>query len=157
MLILYRPETNQIIWIGSGKFFHQHDINILDESKIYFFNNNSKPFIDGGTVDGNNNVMIYDFETNKYSYYFENSFIKNDIRTEGQGRSRILPNGDLFVEESDFGRILYFNNDGSLRWTYVNKNEKDEIYGLGWSRILYKDEDIILVNEFLKQRTPKNQ
>ena len=69
MVILYRPSTNKIIWKGTGPFFHQHDVNILDEHRISIFNNNSKNFADGEYVDGNNQVIIYDFKTDKYSLY----------------------------------------------------------------------------------------
>ena len=39
------------------------------------------------------------------------------MRTIIEGLSEILPNGDLIVEESYYGRTLYFNADGSLRWS----------------------------------------
>ena len=43
------------------------------------------------------------------------------MRTKNQGLHEILPNGDLFIEEQNYGRSLYFNSDGSLRWTHVNR------------------------------------
>ena len=30
MVLLYRPSSNEIIWKGTGLFFHQHDVDILD-------------------------------------------------------------------------------------------------------------------------------
>ena len=78
--------------------------------------------------------------------------MKNNVRTRTQGRSQILPNGDLFVEETNYGRTLYFDSDGSLRWTHVNRAKNGNVYNLGWSRILYKDEDVKLVNNFLKSK-----
>ena len=44
---------------------------------------------------------------------FKNSLIKNNIRTNTQGLSQILPNGDLFLEETDRGRLFYFKEDGT--------------------------------------------
>ena len=149
MVMLYRPKTNEIIWKGIGKFYHQHDVDILDDSRISIFNNNSKNTFSGDIVDGNNRVVIYDFETEKYSYHLEKSLKKEDVRTITEGRSQILPNGDLFIEETNYGRLLYFNSDGSLRWTHVNRSKKG-IYLVKWSRILYEDEDIEKVNRFLK-------
>ena len=58
MVLLYRPSTNVIVWKGVGPFFHQHDVDILDEHKIAIFNNNSKDFINGDMVDGYNEVII---------------------------------------------------------------------------------------------------
>ena len=137
MVLLYRPSTDEIIWKGTGPFFHQHDIDILDDHRISIFNNNSKSFFDTNVVDGHNEVIIYDFKTENYSLYLKDSLINNDVRTITGGRSEILPNGDLFIEEINYGRILYFNVDGSLRWEYINRADSGNVYLLGWSRILY--------------------
>ena len=61
-------------------------------------------------------------------------------------------NGDLFLEETDYARTLYFNSDGSLRWTHFNRASDGKAYRVGWSRILYTDEDIQIVNNFLQSR-----
>ena len=34
MIMLYRPSTNQIIWIGNGPYLHQHDVDIIDDHRI---------------------------------------------------------------------------------------------------------------------------
>ena len=157
MVLLYRPSTNQIIWKGTGPFFHQHDVDILNDHKISFFNNNSKDFIDGNVVDGNNEVIIYDFKKNEYISYLSDSLIKNDVRTITEGRSHILPDGDLFVEESNYGRTLYFNLDGSLRWTNVNRATNGIVYKVGWSRIMYNKNDIEIIKKFLQSRDKCNE
>ena len=153
MVILYRPEINKIIWKGTGPFFHQHDVDILNDHQIAIFNNNSKDFFNGELVDGNNEIVIYNFSNNKFSTYLSDSLIDQEVRTITQGRSEILPNGNLFVEESNYGRILYFNTDGTLRWTYVNRTKTGKVRALGWSRILHSSLDISLVKKFLKERT----
>ena len=152
MILLYRPSTNEIVWKGTGPFFHQHDVDILDTHRISIFDNNSKIFKDGRTVDGNNKVLIYDFKTNEYSSYLHESFVENDVRTPNQGRSQILPNKDMIVEESFYGRLLYFNADGSLKWSHVNRSDNGTIYKVGWSRILYTEKDIDIVNDFMNNR-----
>lgn len=157
MVLLYRPSTNKIIWKGTGPFFHQHDVDILDEHRVSIFNNNSKDFINGNVVDGHNEVIIYDFKTNKYSSYLKEIFTENDIRTITEGRSEILTNGDLFIEESNYGRTLYFNADGSLRWTHVNRAGNGNVYLVNWSRILYTKEDIQTVNNFLTNKVTCNE
>ena len=148
MVLLYRPSTNEIIWKGTGAFFHQHDVDILDDHRISIFNNNSKDFVEGN-IDGHNEIIIYDFKTNEYSSYLKDSLIENDVRTPHQGRSQILPNGDMYIEETDYARTLFFNEDGSLRWTHVNRASNEKVYVVGWSRILYTEEDIQTVNNFL--------
>ena len=157
MVLLYRSSTNEIIWKGTGPFFHQHDVDILDEHRISISNNNSKDFVNGDVVDGHNEVIIYDFKTNEYSSYLKDYLIKNDVRTITSGRSQILANDDLFIEETNFGRTLYFNADGSLRWTHVNRAGDGNVYSFGWSRILYTEEDIQTVNNFLTNKGTCNE
>lgn len=158
MILLYRPATNKIIWKGAGSFLHQHDVDILDSKRISIFNNRSIFKFNGTNfVDGNNEVVIYDFETNDYSIHLKNSLIENDVRTISAGQSEILPNYDLFIEESNYARTLYYNSDGSVRWTHVNRANDGNVYMLGWSRILYNDEDIKIVNDFLTNKGDCNE
>ena len=156
MILLYRPSSNKIIWKGTGPFFHQHDVNILNDHTISVFNNNSKYFVNGDFVDGNNEVIIYNFKNNKYSSYLRESLIKNDVKTITGGRSKILENGDLLLEESNYSRTLYLNSDGSLRWTHVNRSRNGKVYLNGWSRILYTDSDIQSVRNFLLSKDKCN-
>ena len=156
MVLLYRPSTNKIIWKGTGPFFHQHDVDILNDHKISVFNNNSKDFVYGDIVDGNNEVIIYDFKTKQYSTYLSESLVKNNVKTVTEGRSQILPNGDLFIEETNFGRILYFDSYGKLRWSYINRANNGKTYSLGWARMLFNKKDIQIVNKFLQSRDKCN-
>jgi len=156
--LLYRPSSNKIIWKGTGPFFHQHDVDILDDHRISIFNNNSINMPEGSNiVDGNNEVIVYDFMTNEFSRYLQDSLVENDVKSIEQGRSEIIPNGDMYIEESNYSRTLYFNADGSLRWTHVNRAKDGNIYLIGWSRILYTDEDIQTVNNFLTNKGTCNE
>ena len=49
------------------------------------------------------------------------------------------------------------NEDGSLRWTFVNRSDKGQLYELGWSRILHKDEDIQIIKNFLSSQGKCNE
>jgi hypothetical protein len=150
MIILYRPSTNKIIWMGGqGHISAQHDVDILDDHRISIFNNNVLIFFDGEKVDGSNEVVIYDFKTDSYSKYLDESLQQYDVRTVSEGRSQILDNGDLFIEETNHGRILYFNKDASLQWQYVNRADNGNVYLVNWSRILYKPEDIKKVRKVI--------
>ncbi len=157
MILLYRPSTNKIIWKGVGPFFHQHDIDILDQDRISIFNNNSKEFINGDIVDGHNDVIIYDFKKNMYSSYLSKSLQEHDVRTVTEGTSQILQNGDLFIEETNYARTLYFNKDGSLRWTHLNRGDDGNVYMVSWSRIMYSKQDINIVSQFLNTMETCNE
>ncbi len=150
MIILFRPLTDEIIWKYDENIFHQHDVDIISDHQISIFNNNRKYFHnDAYFVDGHNEVLIYDFKTEQVSSYLKKSLYREDVRTVSEGRSEILPNGDLFIEESNYARTLYFNKDGSLRWTHVNRAENGNVYRVAWSEILHTQEDVKSVNDFL--------
>ena len=127
-------------------------MDVIDEHRISVFNNNSKDFVNGDVVDGNNELLIYDFDTETYSSYLQKSYFENDIRTITEGSSQIIANGDLFIEETDYGRSLYINKDGSLQWVHLNRANNGNVYPLGWSRILYNSLDLQTVNEFLNNK-----
>jgi hypothetical protein len=78
--------------------------------------------------------------------------VREDVRTFSQGTSQILNNGDLFIEETNSARTLFFNADGSLRWQHINRANNGNVYNVGWSRILYDSEDIKRVNKFLDSK-----
>ena len=63
----------------------------------------------------------------------------------------------LFVEETNYGRTLYFNPDKSLKWSHVNRAENSKVSLVGWSRILYTKSDILNVNNFLNKRGQCNE
>ena len=134
----------------SGLTSAQHDVDILDDHRISIFNNNAYRAYRGSKVDGNNQIVIYDFNTKSSSKYFEESLIKYDVRTINQGLHEILNGGDLIIEEQNYGRLLYFNKDSSLQWQYVNRAYNGNIYTLNWSRILHKLEDIQKVRKIIK-------
>ena len=128
----------------------QHDVDILDDHRISIFNNNAYLFYNGRKVDGNSEVVVYDFNTNSSSKYFDESLKQYDLSTSNQGLNQILDNGDLFIEEQNSGRLLYFNKDASLQWQYLNRADNGNIYFLNWSRILHKPEDIQKVRKIIK-------
>ena len=148
MILLYRPKSNKIIWKAAGKFFHQHDVDIIGSESISIFNNNSKDFVSGNVVDGNNEVLIYNFDNDTYRSYLKDSLIENDVRTITGGQSEILENGDLFIGETNYSRLLYLNNNGDLKWTFYNRAENGGVYPIGWSRILHTSQQIDKVKKF---------
>ena len=68
----------------------------------------------------------------------------------------MLGNGSVFVEESNFGRTLFFDKQGKLRWFHVNGSASGDVFYLGWSRILHREHDLSIVNELLKSKTCAN-
>ena len=139
-VFLYRPTTNKIIWFKTGPWNFQHDCDFLNDTEIGVFGNdvtdfNGKSYL----IHGHNNQYVYNFESGKVSTPYTQMFKNGKIKTLTEGRSRILPDGQLFVEETNFGRILFGDSQG-VNGTYVNRINDDHIGMLGWSRYYTKEE-----------------
>ena len=138
-VLLYRPaKTNdEIVWLASGPWMHQHDVNIVGPRQMSVFGNNAIRTRGGAQqVLGANEVHLYDPASNTARSPWRQALQQHRVRTPVAGRATVLANGDVFVEETVYGRALRVNADGSLRWTYVNRGRDGLVYRLSWSRYL---------------------
>jgi len=145
MVTLFRPSTGKIVWYRMGPWMLQHDVDILDDHRISIFDNHTRggeEHDDGAyRVEGHNNMLVYDFDTDRVSAPFDAGFSKNGIKTFREGLQTTLPNGDLFVEETVFGRLVRIAPNGDLRWRYINADDEGQRYLLNWSRYLDPQRD----------------
>ena len=138
-IVQYRPSTNEVIWIKQGPWVNQHDVDILDESRIAVFNNNRFNYQFKDDVSGVNSVMIYDFAIDTVTSPYQAGMERHEVRTISEGRSELYPNGDVFVEESNYGRLLRLSPDRDIVWQYVNRADTGRVYRMNWSRVLPRD------------------
>ena len=164
MVLLYRPSTDQLLWHSIGRTYFQSDVAFTGDSNILIFDNNTPAYLAANAmhhaqkdqrfkmVNGHSKILFYDFTTDQYSHYLDDALGTHEVKTAVRGRSQILPNGDLFVEETEHGRLLYFNADASLLWSHVNRARDNKVYTMGSSRILHRDHDLAMVRDFLTQK-----
>lgn len=136
MIVLYRPSTNQVIWHKQGPWIQQHDVDVINDHQISIFNNNA--VTENKTdwvVRGVNNVLIYDFATNQVTSPWQAGFEKLEVRTKTEGRGEIVGN-ELFVEETNYGRLIQFLPDGTVNWQFINRADDGKVYLLNWSRLI---------------------
>ena len=136
MVILYRPSTNKIIKIIEGEFYNQHDVDIIDDKRISIFNNNVFLNYKNERIVKNNEIIIYDFETNSFSKKFEKTFIEHKINTASHGLVDFLQDGSAIVEDKNNGRIFYLSSEGEVVWIFNNLNSKKQVYDLWWARVI---------------------
>ena len=148
-VFLYRPSTNKIIWLKTGPWLNQHDVDYLGEGYFSIFGNDTFRYNKIETYDvfysGSNNIYIYDYSNDKIEQT-HSSNMKN-IKTPTQGLHEILNNGDLFIEETDNFKIYRFGKN-IKRWDFVNLLDINKIGSIHWSR--YLDENTNL--EWLKSK-----
>ena len=140
-VLLYRPSTDEILWMRQGPWLLQHDVDILSDHKIGVFNNNAVMSPYGPRVDGTSNIVVYDFETDKTRVAFAEAFETLAVRTNTNGLFAARADGSVMVEEHDEGRLIAFDESGGVHWSYVNRAPKDgRIFDLGWTRYLEPQE-----------------
>lgn len=140
---LYRPKTGKLLWYKRGPWLRQHDIDILDSTRISIYGNNTLDAKFSNSedlfIDGNNEVYVYDFIKDSVSKPFSELFSKEKIRTHTEGLARVVSDSFIFVEETNKGRILLGDQTGVL-WTYVERVDDKHVSRFSWSRYITKEE-----------------
>ncbi|WP_299164469.1 arylsulfotransferase family protein [uncultured Eudoraea sp.] len=146
-VFLYRPSTNKILWLKSGPWYNQHDVDFLDDDKVLVFGNDvirEESIIDPRLTTSNlffsserphNNAYVYHLSNDSISTPYTDLFQTEEIHTYTSGRCDILPNGDIFIEDTNHGRII-IGNSTTKKIEYVKRLDKDHISSLFWSRIV---------------------
>ena len=135
-IMLFRPATDEIVWIRRGPWRGQHDVDIVDENTIAIFNNDSIDTGDGVKVRGANKITFYDLRSGETSGPFDAALARQQVRTTYGGLFTLLPGGRLMVEETTEGRLLVLDAAGEVLAEAVNRARDGRIYYLGWSRYL---------------------
>lgn len=142
-VFLYRPSTGRVVWHQTGPWMNQHSVEFVGDHQISVFNNNvysgattPQPFLAPGDING---VMLYDFQTGQVTEPYASLLARAKPLTKSAGRARILPDGGLFVEDTNFGRHLRFSRD-RLMWSRVNDYDDSRIGLVSWSRYLTSEE-----------------
>lgn len=146
-VFLYRPKTNKIIWLKHGPWYNQHDADFYGQDKILVFGNDvirEESTIDPRITNSNlsfskkrthNEVYVYNFSTDSITTPFHKLMKDEKVGTITSGRCDILPNGDLFIEETSKGRLI-IGDSTTKKIEFVKRLDKDHISSLFWSRIV---------------------
>ena len=146
-IMLYRPSTGKVIWLKTGPWLNQHDIDILANGTYSIYGNDMYRYKDKTkktaemSAFGHSDIYVYDPTTEKTTKPYTEMFKKLELYTGTAGLARILPNGDAFIEEYDTHRLLRFS-PSEERWSYVNGAGADKTTSgeLGWCRYFTEQE-----------------
>ena len=65
-VLLYRPSENRIVWLKTGPFLNQHDVDYIGEGKFSIFGNDNvegSKFTDKRLVQEYSSIYVYDMLT----------------------------------------------------------------------------------------------
>ena len=140
---LLDPQSGSIKWLKTGPWLNQHDINQLPDGSYSIFGND---IVRGYNKTGNryvyngrSEIYIYDPHADSVGKPYSSLMEKERIKSPTQGRSKILPNGDLYIEQTDYSRILRLSTD-EVRWEYVNAVSENTVGALHWTRYISGEE-----------------
>ena len=145
-IIHYRPNDNRVINFIQGPFYQQHDVDIISPSEISIFNNNESILKNSKYSE----VLIYNFEDKSFKKKFQKSLENDKFKTNTEGLSEILSDGSMLVEETNHGRLIFYNKSGEKIWEFVNKNKDGNIYPIDWIRIIEKTETVKSIKKLIK-------
>ena len=137
---LYRPSTDKIIWLKTGPWMNQHSVDFVSDHEISVFGNNVISDATGDVLmDGHNNVYLYDFANGSVSTPYDKAMSSLAVRTKSSGRSKVLLNGEVFIEEANYGRLLRLAPDRAI-WEFVPRLGNNQLAMPIYSRYLTEEE-----------------
>ena len=147
---LYRPQTKKIIWLQQGPWSQQHDIDYQGNGIFTIFGNDT---YHNGTINGYNTIYQYDMKTDVVSEFL--SLKIPDIYTKTEGLHTILPENDVFIEETNKGVLHIIDQNGNNKLRFVSKIQgKEGKHGYPhWSRFINDGVEIQDTIDLLKQKS----
>ena len=135
-VLLYRPATDEVLWLQAGPWLQQHDVDVVSDSEISVYSNNAFHDDDAAWVLGANEVYVHDFATGETRSPWREAMRRHDVRTVRRGGATLFADGSVMLEEADYGRILKLSPDGEQVWSYVNRASDGKVYEIEASRWL---------------------
>lgn len=135
---LFKPKSGKIVWLKTGPWLNQHDINQLEDGRFSIFSNNIVRLENGNTLfaeDSMSHVYVFNPLNNNIAQPYFDEMAEMQIATPTNGRSKILSNGDVYIEESDRCRLVRISQS-KARWEYVNSESPKTMGLVHWSRYI---------------------
>ena len=137
VVLLYRPAADEVLWLQAGPWQRQHDVDVVSDSEISVYSNNTfRDEDDNPRVLGANEIYVHDFATGKARSPWREAMRRHDVRTMFRGGATLFGDGGVMLEEADQGRVLMLSPDGEEVWSYVNRASDGMVYQILASRWL---------------------
>lgn len=135
-IMLYRPSTDQIVWMKQGPWISQHDVDILDDHRISVYDNHAEDRGQGPFVETNSHIVAYDFATDSVSEILPKVMAGEQIRTLAAGLYTALPGGYHMIEDVTDAQFLIAGPGDRVAAEFMNRAADGKVYQLGWSRFV---------------------
>jgi len=110
------PELRQVVWAMSDAWMFQHDPRLVENGRMLVFDNYYRGF---SLVDSlpYSRVVEFDPFTRDFFWSYEGDSTQ-PFFSSLMGTNQPLPNGNVLITESDFGRAFEVTRDGEIVWEF---------------------------------------
>ncbi len=133
-VFLFRPSTGKIVWLKTGPWLNQHDVDYHGNGIYTVFGNDIVR--DAGFPNGASAIHQYDQGKDETSIWMDLGV--HGIAAGAGGLHTILDNGDVFVEYPHI-KLSRLSRDRK-RWSFVNSVDDGEVGALNWSRYFKRND-----------------
>ncbi|MDX1697115.1 MAG: arylsulfotransferase family protein, partial [Thiohalobacterales bacterium] len=116
-VFVFNKDTGKIKYITTGVFSQQHDPDFIDGNRFSVFDNNTRKPKAGVLLSSR--IVIMTAPGSDIEVVYEGTR-ENKFYTPIMGKHQWLPNGNILITESVFGRAFEVNAGGQIVWQYVN-------------------------------------
>ena len=117
MLAIVNPGSGELVWHKTGGWWNQHDPDILENGDITIYNNGPPSFHVGDRYPGSNIILLKpDTGEEEIIHPLTEETAFGSLV---MGTAQPLPNGNMLITETMFGRLIEASPTGELIWEYV--------------------------------------
>lgn len=131
-ILVLDQETRKVKWSYIGAIVRQHDPDFLDGNRISVFDNRSLAtdtmIRHARPDDVASRIVTIDARDGATEIVFEGN-AKIPFFTDIMGKHQWLPNGNLLLTESRWGRVIEVDPEGKLVWEYNNVIDNGQFAG----------------------------
>lgn len=124
LLAVFDPDSEKIKWSFRGPFFWQHDADFLPTGRILLFDNRGA-ILDSQARYGSRLLSI-DPATGQVETLYEGK-AGEAFFSSSRGNQQLLPNGNILVVESNWGRLFEIDPTGRIVWSFIIAWDEDEV------------------------------
>jgi len=118
LVAIVDPEARAVVWRwGPGELERPHHPSILPNGNLLIFDNGSRR--------GWSRVLELEPATGTIVWQYRGDPPRS-FSSPVRGSAQALPNGNVLITESTRGRVFEVTRDGSVVWTFLNPDFRDE-------------------------------
>lgn len=115
-VFVFNRKDEKIKFVCTGSFVRQHDPDFIDGNTFSVFDNHN---VNTDLRRSQSRIVIVSAPSQTIRTFYEGT-LEHPFYTEIMGKHQWLPNGNLLITESCYGRAFEIDRNGRTVWEYTN-------------------------------------